>query len=60
MKTVKVFSLLILSLLLAGCGEKVESYCINGVAYIAKTGSNSSLTVVVDRDFNPITCNKEH
>lgn len=59
MKTVKVFSLLILSLLLAGCGEEVESYCIKGVTYVTKSGSNSSLTVVVDRDFNPVTCNKE-
>lgn len=59
MKKRIVFSLFMSCLLLAGCGEKVESYCINGVAYIAKTGSNSSLTVVVDKDFNPVTCNKE-
>lgn len=61
MKTWNVLGVIIPSVVLMGCeGEyrslDLSTYCINGVAYVSKASNNSSLTVAVNQNFEPITC----
>lgn len=53
--------ILLTAILVAGCDGQMRAldlmtHCINGVMYASKPSSNSSLTVLVNENFEPITC----
>lgn len=61
MKKWNVLGVIIPSVVLMGCDENIKSlhvmtHCIHGVKYASKPSGNSSLTVLVNENFEPITC----
>lgn len=53
--------ILLTAILVAGCDGQMRAldlmtHCIKGVMYASKPSSNSSLTVLVNENFEPIKC----
>ncbi|WP_440162501.1 hypothetical protein [Actinobacillus pleuropneumoniae] len=61
MKKWNVLGVIIPSVVLMGCDGQMQAldlmtHCIKGVMYASKPSSNSSLTVLVNENFEPIKC----